>query len=808
MKNYRRSYLKWGGNVKKLWMIASANIKKHKSVSITLVIMFVVAALLLNAGLLVVLNYGSFFENLKEELNPSDAYFLLPDAIYSEKTERYFNENEHVKKAQHNDALLINCDILSQGKDKGYTVIFRNMDEQLEMTKWKFIGSHLPAEDMAVYLPDVFKAVSGYDLNDKIKLNYKDEQGEEKTLEFTVKGYTEDIFFSSTDTGLLSFYLPEDIYNQVSEILNDPVYKIHLVFTDLDEIASAAKVENSLRELLGLSSASLMAADVSELLVMIDVELVEMSRVMMASMIAVMMVVFAFIIVIVCLLVVRFRIVNSIEEDMIKIGSMKSAGYTSRQIIISLLMQFGLVAALGSLIGIALSYPVLPAVSRVFEQQSGLKWEQGFDAIISSVTFAVILVIVAAVALLAARKVKKLTPIHALRGESSSRKYKNNYLPLEKTSTNLSLRLAFKSTLQNFRQSVMILIIVAAVAFAGSYGIIMYYNTSVDTKAFAEVPGMEICNVMAVLNPQMDHEEIIGEIKNMANVRKAQYLDEVKLKVDGNDVSGYVMDDYAGKESKLVYDGHYPEKSGEIVLAGILAGRLDKKTGDTVTVAFNGNKEEIFTVSGLSNGSSMGGMNTCILAEDFIRLNPDFKPQILDIYLDKGTDAAEFVKILENKYDKELLRSVMDFDKGLAEGMASYQNIVAIMGITMLIITLTVIALVLYFVIGSSVIRRKRELGIQKAVGYTTVQLMNQIAAGFAIPVSLGVIAGSFLGAVYTNPLMSVAMQGMGVMKAGFIINPVWVIIFGAGTFVFAYLLSLAVTWRIRKISAYALVTE
>ena len=797
--------------MKKLWKLASANIKKNKSVSITLAVMFVVAALLLNAGLLVVLNYSNFFDRLKEELKASDAYFLIPDVIYNEDVESYLNKNEHINKIQYNDALFISCDILSQGEEKGFNVMFRNMDEKYEMSEWKFVGSktsEIKDGEMPVYIPDVFKAVSGYNLNDKIKLKYNDENGEDKTLEFTVKGYTEDIFFSSTDTGVISFYVPENTYDKIAEILDEPIYKVHLMFTDLDELASTAKIENGLRELLGFSSASLMTADVSEFLLAIDVELIGLSRTMMASIMSVMMVVFAFIIVIVCMLVVRFRIVNSIEDDMLKIGSLKSAGYTSRQIIFSILMQFSLIAALGSFIGITLSYPSLPAVSRVFEQQSGLKWGQGFDFTVSFASFAVILIIVAGVSVLAARKVKKLTPIHALRGESTSRKFKHNYLPLEKTASNLSIRLAFKSTLQNFRQSFMILVIVAAVAFAGSYGIIMYYNTSIDTKAFAEVPGMEICNAVASLNPQADHAEIIKEIQNMPEVRKVQYLDEVKLKVDDNDVSSYVMKDYDGKESKLVFDGHYPEKSGEIVLAGILAKRIDKKVGDTVMVGFNGGDKEVFTVSGLSNGSQMGGMNTSILTEDYIRLNPEFKHQSIYIYLEKGTDAAEFCKKLENQYDKELLRNAMDFDKGLAEGMASYQYIVAIMGITMLVITLGVIALVLYFVIGSSVIRRKRELGIQKAVGFTTMQLMNQIAIGFAVPVVLGVITGSLLGAFYTNPLMSVAMGGAGVMKANFIVDSLWVVLFGAGTFIFSYLLSLAVTWRIRKISAYALVTE
>ena len=144
----------------------------------------------------------------------------------------------------------------------------------------------------------------------------------------------------------------------------------------------------------------------------------------------------------------------------------------------------------------------------------------------------------------------------------------------------------------------------------------------------------------------------------------------------------------------------------------------------------------------------------------------------------------------------------------MAEGMASYQNIVAIMGATMLVITLFVVALVLYFVISSSVIRKKRELGIQKAIGFTTFQLMNQLSISFIVPIIIGALIGSTLGALYTNSLMSITMKSAGVMRAGFIVNQYWIVIFCIATIVFSYFLSMFITLRIKKISAYSLVTE
>lgn len=794
--------------MKKLWMQSIANIRKTKSTSVILVIMFVIAALLLNVGLLVVNNYGSFFNDLKDELKSSDVYYALPDKIYTDEVITYIDSNEHIKETQTNDVLVLNGNILFNGEEQSFPIMFSNMDEKREISKWKFVGEHLPAEDMSVYVPDIFKAVSGYQLNDKIELKYTDgETKEVKTLSFTVKGYSEDIYFSSTDTGYLNFYLTEETYQELKGILNKPEHLMHVVYANLDDVKHITAIENGIREILNLNSASLVAADPSTMLLVIDLELIQLSRCMMASMVASMMVMFALIIVIVCLMVVRFRIVNSIEEDIMKIGSLKSIGYTSRQIILSVILQFSLIAGVGSIIGIALSYPALPAVSAVFEQQSGLKWEQGFDGNISGIALLVLLLFVILIAYIAACRISKLNPIHALRGESTIRKFKRNRLQLESSKGNLPLALALKTSLQSMKQNVMIVVILIVVTFCGVFGVIMYYNTTVDTKAFAEVPGMEICNAIAVLNPEKDQTEAVKSIESMDHVRKVQYFEQMKIKVDGMEVTTYVMDDYDNKETKLVYEGRYPENKNEITFAGILAERLERTIGDTVTVAF-GEKEEEFKIVGLSSGAQMGGLNTSILASDYKRFNPDFKEQSLYIYLEKGSDAEEFLAMLESKFDKSMLLAAVNFDKEMEEGMASYQNVVAAMGLAMLVITLLVVTLVLYFVISSSIIRKKRELGIQKAIGFTTYQLMNQISIGFAIPIIIGVVMGTLLGALYTNPMISLAMKGAGTMKASFIVDPYWMIAFGAATIVFSYLLSMVTTWRIRKISAYALVTE
>ena len=53
-----------------------------------------------NAGLLSIINYGSFFDTLKNELNKADTYYIIPNSIYKEEAYDYIKQNEHINKTQ------------------------------------------------------------------------------------------------------------------------------------------------------------------------------------------------------------------------------------------------------------------------------------------------------------------------------------------------------------------------------------------------------------------------------------------------------------------------------------------------------------------------------------------------------------------------------------------------------------------------------------------------------------------------------------------------------------------------------------
>ncbi len=781
----------------KIIKLVNANIRKTKGHTISLLLMFFLSAMLLNIGLLIFSNFGSYLDGMAEELHTSDIYYAMPDSFYNKRMDEYLKSNDNIVELEIEEALWGTARVRFRTDEaKEHTILFRNMEKTRSLSQFKFIGKRLPAEGSSIYLPYLFQLEGGYQLNDTFQMSFQD-----TVLEFTVKGFIEDVLFSSPETGPMGVYISQSSFDRISKELGGE-YQAKLIFTNQKE--ANKRVESDLQNFVDKDTIS-RSSDITHTVYSLDLPLVKLSRVMIPSMVSVMIVAFAASIVIVGLVVVRFRINNSIEEDMSKIGSMKAVGYTSRQIILSVVLQFSSIALIGSLVGIGASYLILPVLSDVFARQSGLWWDQGFDVVISGIAFLLILMIIGAVAYLSARKLKKLHPIIALRGGIVTHSFRKNQIALHRSKGSLPVVLAIKSMLQNKKQSIMMAFIMLSLSFAQTFAVIMFYNTTIDTRAFLETPGIELSNALAVFKPELDREKILHGIRAMEGVRKAQYIDEVMLSIDGNEEMSYVMEDYDHKETITVYEGRYPLHSNEIALGGHLAELLHKSIGDEVTLEF-GDREEDYIVTGLSQGAYRIGMSS-ITYGGMMKLNPEFKQQQLNIYLNKGVNVETFTDKLRSIYGDSIIYT-MDVDQMMEEGAGVYISIVSKVGIGILAVTLAVVILVLYFIINSSVVRRRRELGIQKAIGFTTLQLMNQLSLGFLLPMILGVCIGSYFGATQTNPIMSMAQRGMGIMRSNYIVRPLMVVFFSLGVLLLSYLISLVITYRVHRISAYALVSE
>jgi len=214
-----------------------------------------------------------------------------------------------------------------------------------------------------------------------------------------------------------------------------------------------------------------------------------------------------------------------------------------------------------------------------------------------------------------------------------------------------------------------------------------------------------------------------------------------------------------------------------------------------------------YLVTGLTQGMAGGTYGASLTSDGERRINPAFEQTTLMVYLDEDTNAAAVTEALRTEFGDGAV-AVVDGDASFASGVKPFTSILAKVGVAVMLIAALVVALVLYFIVASGIVRQHRGLGIQKALGYTTANLMNQQSLGVVVPLALAAALGCALAGLAFNPMMSLGFSSLGVVRLHLLVSPWWMAGIAAGIVLVGYATSLLVTRRIRRVSAYALVTE
>jgi putative ABC transport system permease protein len=795
MKNSNTSLQKWGGKVK-IMNLAMANIRKNKSATASLFIFILIASLLLNIGLMVITQINTFFDNKNEQLKDSHVTFVMDRESYHPTYGEFLVNYPGVKDTEIED--IISMDIANfkfgNGELTSGAIIF-NADANRHIGKLKLIEKLNTSSNNEIFVPYSFKTNGGYGLGDDITLTYRD-----KDYVYRISGFFETTMMGTNNIGIMKLMLPETSYQKLGNEL-DNQSKATVLSAIMKDKAQSSKLNNDFIKEVQKSQED----EPTPYTIGLDIELVKNVSTLTINFIATILVAFAAIIVLVSLIVIRFRVSISIEDGMANIGVLKAIGYTSWQILSSIILQFILIVLCGSVVGIALSYVLMPFFGGIISSLSGLIWVQRFDIIINLVSIILVVVCVVIVTLLSAFRVRTILPVAALRGGIQTHSYRKNHFPLEKARGGLQFLLAMKSMLANAKQNMMILFIIVAITFATVFSAVLYYNIASDKTEFVKIFGAEPANVLVTVKPNADTSKFLSEIKQMDHVRKVNILDLIETKIDDQTVYTNITNRFNQLENNIVYEGRQPEHENEISLSWVVSNRINKGIGDTVEVEY-GNETSSYLITGLSQSIGNLGQVASLTMEGIQQLDSDYKGTSLNVYLD-GISNKDFIKMVQGQYGSSITE-MLDIDENIESQTGMYTTAVFAVMVMVLTITVLVVVMLLYLVIKTMIIKRNKEFGVMKAIGYSTIQLMNQISISFLPVIITGVVMGGVLGFYFTNPMLSVLLSSAGVKRLDFIIHVPIIFIPCAGILILAYIVSMFVSRRIKKISAYGLITE
>jgi len=779
-------------------MLTFSNLRKSKGQTFGLITLMLMAAMFINIGLVIFFNAGSFFSQRAEELN-SAHFFTMQKHDAPSNAQLYFLEQFEGVSEVESQGVLAGIGRLSD-QALGLIVIDYGTSYR-SMNPMTTLGDVLPLTNDAVYLPRILYLNSGYNIGDLISFDFMGE-----TLEFTLAGSTEEVIYD----GLMQvwrIFVPHERFLEL--YANFEENRVNILSVRLENSADTGLLSTEYnRRFFGTEYGFTGAMSRLNIYLPMTYDTLFMGRLTMPIMVATLIAMFAMILLFVGITIIRFQITSSIEENKTNIGILKAIGYLSYQIILAVVMQFGMIVLVGATTGIALAQVSIPILIQIIEPMFGLVWSPSIDIRMMVISLGFILILTLGFSLMTAWRINHLNALSILRGTAGNHQFKKSLLPLHSAKSPLVLLLALRGLFQNKKQSIMICLIVAGLTIASTAGIATHYNMSVNMENFVRMIGGELANVdlIITLNDSEHAANFNERLSANPEVARMYGLQDVGVLIDDVPVFIEVVETFEYWEGFAILDGRFPIHDNEIMLTHVSLNAMGKGLGDWVEVV-SGEKSHMFLVTGIVQDPNYGGFTGRISVEGIKRIQPHFIFSSFHIVLADYVDEALFTKTLLET-DSNIIFNIASIQNEVDMQVASLGDIFSMVVVIILLVVAIMVVLVLYMTIKIMLLRRKRELGIQKAVGFTTLQLMNQIALNLTPIIFVGTAIGASIGYFSFNPLFVLLLGGMGITQANMSVPITWIVVMCVAIVVLAYAVSMLIAVKIRKISAYILVSQ
>lgn len=775
-----------------IWKLALSNINKHKSKSIALFILIFLCTILLNISLTVILTVNSLFDEKNIELKGAHfSTYLMTDKFEDKYEDMLKSHPDIVNVERENILFLSQAEIyLSKEKSKQNLILF-NQDESREISPLTMVEELKNKQDNTVYLPYILKTGSGYRLGNSFSIQYNN-----IAYTYIVGGFFEDTSYSTFNNSSIKLFLDGTGYRQLALDLDQSGD-----YTNL----SAVFTESQKGEAVMMDYYDMLFQSQDHTFGAVSLVSAKESSTIFINFMAVILIGFSLVMVFVTIIVIRFQISTSIEDDINNIGILKAIGYTGSQINKTLILQFLTVTIVAAIPGIIASYALMPFIGNIITSSVGLLWSLHLEWIINLCSLFFIAGLVSITAFFSSRRTKRITPVIAIRGGVQTHNFQKNFFPIEQTKGSIHWILSLKGLAVSFRQNIIIIVIVAALTFACLFSSVLYDNINSKNDAVVSIIGFEQANVTLYPKNKVDKEKLYHSISDMDGVRKTSTLDILTGKVDNMSIVLQVSDDFSKLETNTVFKGRQPLYDNEIAISSLVAKKINKKIGEEITIELNQSSKP-FLITGISQGVSQLGKVANVTLSGIQRMQPEYNRVSLNVYLD-ATSTEEYITKLEKQYGDQL-DAIYNVEEGIQSTLDSFTQALFLMMLLIITATVIVVTLILYLVIKSIILRRRKEFGILKSVGYTTLNLMTQLSFSLMPILILGVTIGGVFGYYCTNSVIELLMSGMSIYNAEFIVRIPIVLSICIGILIAGYIVSMLVSRRIKKISVYELISE
>ena len=845
--------------MERILRLSLANIKKHKKQTVLLALLIMLCMAITSSACAGYFDMKDIFPRVAEQYAVHQNFMKINKGFYEPGFIDILKSDSRVTDAEHINTLYsMKTKYLDKtGEERALYMGVVTMDTHLRI-ETSPIESSLSEEERAalehpIYLP--------YAARESLRSKFTEGDNFDivvgsKLYSFTVAGFYESIFLPETNNGFQIIVSDSD-YITLMSVLD---YQDVLLF-DCSPITAGDDVEmdftNTVTDLLG--------KDIGyEIVTFTYNNCVNMSIIFIGIVLAIMMFM-AVVILIASAVMIRFRITGDIHDQMQSIGVLEALGYTSKDISLSYTAEYLLIALFGIIPGTVLSFAILPVLHSLGQRLSGHHGAMHIEPAVFLITAAVIFAFAGVIAHIRSGMVRKYPPVQAFRKGIASHHFGKDVFPLRNTKSSVNLRLAMKGFVGSIRQNVGLTVCIAIAALAAVGSLIITDLFSTDFDVASRMTGVELSDINITTADYTDTEELAENIRHIPGVQKVlvgsfsldiSHAAQLYCYDRSALMTPVSYADFGVLEKLTASEGTLPVHDNEAAVSRMFASEHGLKTGDTLTVERNRVKKN-YIVTGFVPSITNNGRNIYITHEGFRRIDPTFTPHAIDVFLEDGADKQEIKSVILDTYGKtisdtrkadasgntaeERIRAVAE--QKMAEMLANYDvthaeyavqigdtviagssggfmikdcsdlqevmqtqiggmfSAISMSAWAFLAVAAVVAAVIIVNLMEQTIRRQRRDLSIMMSVGYTSNDLMLQLALRILPAVVIAVILGTVGGIIIYRTVMAVVL-GTAVMNFPLLITADVLMI--AFCFVCGYLGA----HRIKTISVTELMTE
>lgn len=484
------------------------------------------------------------------------------------------------------------------------------------------------------------------------------------------------------------------------------------------------------------------------------------------------MIAFAVIVAAIVAVVIAFLVRSSVLDEVRNLGVWKALGYTTRELRTSYLAIYGAIGGSCIAVGAALGVGLMPTFVGIITEMARLDCSKaiGASALGVFIAIAAVAAILCAAVYFSTSKVKRITPLSALRSNIATHSFKRNRAPLEKSKMPVDMRLGVKSAVGEIGRSATVVVIVLIMSLLCSFVSVVYYNLKVDQRAVINMSAVEDADFYIAFYYE-DPSPYFDAIRQIDGFEGDALYTRVGLEMNGAHCYGQIYSSFEHMRTKFVYSGRYPKYANEIMLEEQYAKRNGIKIGDSVNLLITEGNDE--------------SQKDCIVVGYFQNILDNVKfiafTDIIEEFVDAQTQSKNLQHLIYFQQGKaptlerldEILRGVNGGESVAYNGFQTGRNMLdgflstvetaasAVMSV-FFCVTAIVIALLLVILTKLKLLRERRNFAIYKALGYTTANIMTQIAVAMTILGVIGSVIGGIVGALVTSPMLSLFGEFIG----------------------------------------------